>query len=289
MGKTIRPQNKCGSCGYTWYPKGKNQSHRCPKCQSTSTSIVGPSIGATVLAVAVYVVYSMFGGSGSSDPKPASAPQVSSEPETALSMESGVGLKSSPLLPAALCEKPVLAYPRQAMVDGVEGTTVVLLRWNEAGEIIDTTVQTSSGSRDLDRAALTAARRARACPGAAGEGTLALDFKLDTHPDTEETEQVQSASVSTPQRDGDFSHLPNATFAYEATLDDFKGQVVVQSKPSVMGDNVAELPAGTQVRASAQEGKWVLIKTYDGKVGYVRGRQLKFAPAEGSQGAGAVQ
>jgi len=32
------------------------------------------------------------------------------------------------------------------------------------------------------------------------------------------------------------------------------------------------------VRASAREGKWVLIKTYDGKVGYVRGRQLKFAP-----------
>ena len=61
-------------------------------------------------------------------------------------------------------------------------------------------------------------------------------------------------------------------------MEDFKGQVVLQSKPSMMGDNVAKLAAGSPVRASAREGKWGLIKTYDGKVGYVRGRQLKFAP-----------
>ena len=278
MRKTIRPQNKCGTCGYTWYPKGKDQSHRCPKCQSTSTRIVGPTIGATALAVVVYVVFSMFRGGGSSDPAPAVAPPSPSEQDAALSMESAVGLKASPLLPAALCERPTLTYPRQALLKGQEGTTVVLLRWNEAGEILDVTVQTSSGSPELDRAAITDARRARACPGAAGEGTLALDFSLEGQPGTAEVESPDAAPTQTSGDAGDLSHLPNSTFAYEATLEDFKGQVVLQSKPSMMGDNVAKLAAGSPVRASAREGKWVLIKTYDGKVGYVRGRQLKFAP-----------
>lgn len=34
MSSTIRPQNQCLSCEYTWYPRGKNLSHRCPRCKS---------------------------------------------------------------------------------------------------------------------------------------------------------------------------------------------------------------------------------------------------------------
>lgn len=29
---TKRPQNWCHSCGYSWYPRGKDRSLNCPKC-----------------------------------------------------------------------------------------------------------------------------------------------------------------------------------------------------------------------------------------------------------------
>jgi hypothetical protein len=34
-----RLHNKCKSCGYTWYPKGKNISTKCPRCYSTAVDI----------------------------------------------------------------------------------------------------------------------------------------------------------------------------------------------------------------------------------------------------------
>ncbi len=36
---TKRPKNVCGSCGYRWYPRGKNLSRKCPNCGSGSVSI----------------------------------------------------------------------------------------------------------------------------------------------------------------------------------------------------------------------------------------------------------
>lgn len=36
---TYRPQNTCHSCGYTWYPRGKDVSLRCPNCGSYETGI----------------------------------------------------------------------------------------------------------------------------------------------------------------------------------------------------------------------------------------------------------
>ena len=29
---TYRPKNECDRCGYTWHPRGKNRSLRCPSC-----------------------------------------------------------------------------------------------------------------------------------------------------------------------------------------------------------------------------------------------------------------
>ena len=29
---TYRPKNECHRCGYTWHPRGKNRSLRCPSC-----------------------------------------------------------------------------------------------------------------------------------------------------------------------------------------------------------------------------------------------------------------
>lgn len=37
---TKRPQNNCRSCGYTWYPRGKDLAIRCPKCGGVRVSKV---------------------------------------------------------------------------------------------------------------------------------------------------------------------------------------------------------------------------------------------------------
>jgi hypothetical protein len=35
-----RPLNMCKSCSYTWYPRGKSLSGKCPRCGSTATDLV---------------------------------------------------------------------------------------------------------------------------------------------------------------------------------------------------------------------------------------------------------
>lgn len=45
MGRsTFRPQNVCGSCNYSWHPRGKMVSARCPSCGSSDTRIVSPPL-----------------------------------------------------------------------------------------------------------------------------------------------------------------------------------------------------------------------------------------------------
>ena len=38
---TLRPQNKCKNCYYTWYPRGHNISLKCPNCGSNDIDTVG--------------------------------------------------------------------------------------------------------------------------------------------------------------------------------------------------------------------------------------------------------
>ena len=40
MGKSARrPHNECRSCGYTWYPRGKDLSLNCPRCHGAEIGI----------------------------------------------------------------------------------------------------------------------------------------------------------------------------------------------------------------------------------------------------------
>lgn len=56
-GITYRPQNQCDVCNYTWHPRGKNVSLRCPACGARSVSIPArPSVdtkGCGIVAAAV--------------------------------------------------------------------------------------------------------------------------------------------------------------------------------------------------------------------------------------------
>lgn len=60
MAKTLRSQNKCNDCRYTWYPRGKNLSRMCPSCGSENVGIVVN--WAPLLAVAAIGLYVAFGG-----------------------------------------------------------------------------------------------------------------------------------------------------------------------------------------------------------------------------------
>lgn len=59
MARTKRSQNRCKSCGYTWYPRGKSISLKCPSCGSEDVGFAGGTLG--VIALVVAAVF-FFGG-----------------------------------------------------------------------------------------------------------------------------------------------------------------------------------------------------------------------------------
>src|SRR5471032_831930 len=44
MAATKRSQNKCKKCGYTWHPRGKNMSLKCPSCGSSEVGCASTPI-----------------------------------------------------------------------------------------------------------------------------------------------------------------------------------------------------------------------------------------------------
>lgn len=68
----------------------------------------------------------------------------------------------------------------------------------------------------------------------------------------------------------------NALFPFRAVIVDRRRSVVLQSEPRMLSRNVAKIPAGIVVAAQTDAGKWIKIRTDDGRTGYVRGKQLQF-------------
>lgn len=64
MRATKRPQNKCKSCGYTWYPRGKHISSKCPSCGSNKVSTVG---GGSLIVGAIILGYIIFNDNNNDD------------------------------------------------------------------------------------------------------------------------------------------------------------------------------------------------------------------------------
>ena len=54
--RTKRPQNICEDCKYTWYPRGKQVSLRCPRCGSTNTKVKPPNPLTVALGIVVLIV-----------------------------------------------------------------------------------------------------------------------------------------------------------------------------------------------------------------------------------------
>lgn len=58
MATTKRSQNKCKECGYTWYPRGKSISRKCPSCGSSKVGFTGSGIGIIALLVVGALIFS---------------------------------------------------------------------------------------------------------------------------------------------------------------------------------------------------------------------------------------
>lgn len=82
----MRPQNRCRNCNYTWFPRGKNLSNKCPNCGAGSVELVPvPAsagscgcLGLLVVLVALYAVAKLPGCP--SPPRSAPAPTTPDQP-----------------------------------------------------------------------------------------------------------------------------------------------------------------------------------------------------------------
>lgn len=85
MAATKRMQNRCKKCAYTWYPRGKNLSLKCPSCGSNEVGFVG---GGIFLFALIIVGLYVFGGD--KHPQSTEVPAISPAPAFA-SDSSNVG------------------------------------------------------------------------------------------------------------------------------------------------------------------------------------------------------
>lgn len=261
MAKTLRPQNTCGACGHTWYPRGKNLSPKCPECGSRETKILMPSVAGTLI-----VGFLLWVSGGEQAP---TATPTASAPVAAVVEQ----VAEPPASPIPWCAEPVLRSPASSVLRGNEfASTLVRLRWTHDGRVYGAHVESTSGNGALDAVALQAVSEARICGTEGGEGTYAVQHVPGTSPAsaTIAHDNVKANSIN------DAPLIPTADFPLIATLQDPDGVVVLQSTPSMLGKNVSKMTVGTVVLASAHEGKWIAVRTPLGETGYVRQRQLRF-------------
>lgn len=57
---TKRPLNKCNNCNYTWYPRGRNLSRKCPRCHSRNVNYAPLLLGRSDVTVILIVLFIGF-------------------------------------------------------------------------------------------------------------------------------------------------------------------------------------------------------------------------------------
>lgn len=158
---TKRPLNKCGSCGHTWYPKGRSVSVQCPRCRSSQTKRAGAGIGGGIV---ILVLIALVGiGTRKGDPSNGDVvrPEAASQPaETAATTPdgaepitaSGLPIHRQFALPAASepLASAVVTTSGQAN-SGVDPESVPVAAENE----VPPDVGASPASSDTDGAAST--------------------------------------------------------------------------------------------------------------------------------------
>ena len=108
MSSTKRSQNKCNSCGYTWYPRGKDKSLKCPNCGGNRVSITG---GGGLILGLIFVGWLVFGNR--EKPTEPSRPQVSVPSAIELGAERPVA--TSEFLPPKAHEATTVDRPSESV------------------------------------------------------------------------------------------------------------------------------------------------------------------------------
>jgi len=123
-----------------------------PQVQSAPPDIIVPKVEVEIAAPPPQPAIQ---ASNEPAPEPAPALQAEAPPAPAAQPSTSTGqLRSAVLADANGCAKP--AYPVRAARNGDTGTVTLALLVGADGRVQDARIQSSSGSRDLDRAAINA-------------------------------------------------------------------------------------------------------------------------------------
>jgi len=105
MRLTKRPQNKCGYCKYTWHPRGKNISNRCPNCGSNDVRKVTPWVRISIVAFLIYIF------TGKEPPKNTPAAPEYHAPNITYSTKSTTPENKAPPPPISWKDQLILSSP----------------------------------------------------------------------------------------------------------------------------------------------------------------------------------
>jgi hypothetical protein len=112
--------------------------------------------------------------------------------------------------------------------------------------------------------------------GAAIDESSASQPTEDTMPVVQEAPTLGIERNNVQGGHASISASTNPQFPYKAYVIDSRGKIVVQGGPSIFYKNVEVLKSGESVWAASKDGKWISVQLLDGKIGYVRQRQLEF-------------
>ncbi|KAF1714595.1 hypothetical protein CSC71_04235, partial [Pseudoxanthomonas sangjuensis] len=127
-------------------------------------------------ARAAYAMSLLSAGPGRCEKGPGSGPRGRPPPAPVADIGASVDISSKNMNPPR--------YPPAAQRAGIEGTVILIIDVDANGNVTKVSVEKSSRNRDLDRAAMEAARKWRFNPSivngqkAAGRVRVPVDFKL---------------------------------------------------------------------------------------------------------------
>ena len=102
-------------------------------------------------------------------------------PTSAATMDEWLAILTEGSCEPGPARTPAPAFPPRALRDGAGGSVQVLVAYNRCGDVRHAMVYASAGHRELDRAAVQAARRWRIAPpaGSTGPGQAVVTVRFD--------------------------------------------------------------------------------------------------------------
>jgi uncharacterized protein YecT (DUF1311 family) len=252
---SLRPQNQCNACSYTWFPRGKHLSLRCPGCGSRDIETVRPPVRSSsgcgpVVLVAILIVLAIGwaasrSGGGMSSPSPASEPAAASAGDASSAAQQQ--LPASEVAGAAVPQGITSASDTASASVSASDESVSNTNTASASEVASTTSSTASPRKtyvtSFDCAKAEQEDEIAIC---GDPGLAAMDVELaDRYQSAMKTVSEPKALAQTESGwviarhmcDGDLDCLRRA---YGERIGQFKG--ALGSAPLLSTDSPAEQP-----------------------------------------------